>query len=92
MSPEASLLFAVFKQIMLDYIKLDPDSDCSSADYYISEGDDYKVAEDIIFYGQPIYFGSLILRFDDLVDMFQETIGLTSRQLRKQIVRNSIEY
>jgi len=77
---------------MLDYIKLDPDSDCVSADYFESEADDYKVAEDIIFYEQPIYYGTLVLSFDDLVDLFKETIGLTPRQLRKQIVRNSIEY
>jgi hypothetical protein len=92
MSPEASLLFAIFKQIMLDYMKLDPDSDCVSADYFESEADDYQVAENIIFYKQPIYFGGLVLTFDDLVELFQDTVGLTPKKLKQQIVRNSIEY
>lgn len=92
MQSEASLLFAIFKQIILDYIKLDPDSDCVSADYWESEGEDFQVAESIIFYKQPIYYGTFVLTFDELVELFQETIGRTPRQLKQQLVRLSVEY
>lgn len=92
MSPEANLLFNVFKQTILDYIKLDPDSDCISADFYESEGDDYKTAEDIIFNGSKIYYGTLIFTFDDLCELFKEVIRLSPRQLRRQIIEKSIHF
>ena len=92
MSPEANLLFNIFKQTILDYIKLDPDSDCISADFYESEGEDYKTAEDIIFNGQKIYYGSLIFSFDDLCYLFRDVLRLTPRQLRKQIIEKSIHF
>lgn len=92
MSPEANLLFSVFKQTILDYIKLDPDSDCISADFFESEGDDYKTAEDIIFNGQKIYYGNLIFTFDDLCELFKGTIRLTPRQLRRKIIEKAIHF
>lgn len=92
MSPEANLLFSVFKQTILDYIKLDPDSDCISADFFESEGDDYKTAEDIIFNGQKIYYGNLIFTFDDLCELFKSTIRLTPKQLRKKIIEKAIHF
>lgn len=92
MSPEANLLFSVFKQTILDYIKLDPDSDCISADFFESEGDDYKTAEDIIFNGQKIYYGNLIFTFEDLCELFKGTIRLTPKQLRKKIIEKSIHF
>jgi hypothetical protein len=91
-SPEANLLFSVFKQTILDYIKLDPDSDCISADFFESEGDDYKTAEDIIFNKQKIYYGNLVFTFEDLCELFKETIRLTPRQLRKKIIEKSIHF
>ena len=92
MTPEANLLFAIFKQIIFDYIKLDPDSDCISADFYESESEDFYTAEQIIFYNQPIYYGNLTLSFNDMCDLFQEQIGLTSRQLKQKIIEKSIDY
>jgi hypothetical protein len=92
MLPEASLLFAIFKQIILDYIKLDPDSDCVSADYFKSEGEDFKVTEDIIYNGQPVYFNDLIFTFDDLCLLFKDTLSMSPYKLKKQIAKKSIEY
>lgn len=92
MTPEANLLFAIFKQTILDYIKLDPDSDCISADFFESEGDDFKTAEDIIFNGAKIYYGELIFTFNDLCDLFKDIIRLTPKQLRKQINNKAIHF
>jgi hypothetical protein len=92
MLPEASLLFAIFKQTILDYIKLDPDSDCVSADYFKSEGEDYKVAEDIIYKNQPIYFNDLIFTFDDLCFLFKDILSMSPTKLKKAIAKKSIEY
>lgn len=92
MTPEANLLFAIFKQTILDYIKLDPDSDCISADFFESEGDDFKTAEDIIFNGEKIYYGELVFTFNDLCDLFRDVIRLTPKQLRKQINDKAIHF
>lgn len=89
MSPEANLLFAIFKQAILDYIKLDPDSDCISADFYESEGEDYKTAEDFIFNGTKIYYGNMIFTFNDLCELFNEVIRLSPKQLKRQIIEKS---
>lgn len=92
MTPEANLLFAIFKQTILDYIKLDPDSDCISADFFESENEDYKTAEDIIFNGEKIYYGQLIFTFNDLCELFQEIIHLTPKQLKSQIIHKAIHF
>lgn len=92
MSPEANLLFAIFKQIILDYTKLDPDSDCISADFYESEGEDFKTAEDIIFNGAKIYYGNMIFSFHDLCELFQEIIRLSPKQIKQQIISKSIHF
>ncbi len=92
MSPEANLLFAIFKQTILDYIKLDPDSDCISADFYESEGEDYKTAENIIFNSGKIYYGNLIFTFHDLCELFQEVIHLSPRQLKSEIIQKAIHF
>jgi hypothetical protein len=91
-TPEANLLFAIFKQTILDYIKLDPDSDCISADFYESETEDYTTAEDIIFNGQKIYYGQLILTFNDLCELFKEIIHLTPKQLKNRIIQKAIHF
>ena len=92
MSPEMQLLFAIYKHIIMDYIKLDPDSDCVSADFFESEAQDYKIAEDIIFNNQPIYYGKLMLYFDDLVGMFQSKIPVTPQQARRFISQKATEF
>ena len=92
MSPEAHLLFAIFKQCISDYIKLDPNSDTCSADFYESEEDDYKTAEDFLFNDGRIYYGELVFTFEDLVENFKDVIRLTPKQLRKRISEQAIEY
>lgn len=92
MSPEDNLLFAIFKQCITDYIKLDPNSDTCSADFYESEEEDYKTAEDFIYNGACIYYGDLIFTFEDLVEQFSSIIQLTPKQLKKKISEQSIEY
>jgi hypothetical protein len=91
-SPEANLLFAIFKQCITDYIKLDPQSDTCSADFFESEEEDFKTAEDFIYNGAYIYYGELIFTFEDLVEQFSPIIRLTPKQLRKKISEQSIEY
>jgi hypothetical protein len=63
-----------------------------SADYWESEGEDYKTAEDIIFNNVPIYYGTMVFYFDDLVELFKNTIGLNSKQLKKNLSKKVIEY
>lgn len=92
MSSEAALLFAIFKQCITDYIKLDPNSDTCSADFFESEEEDYKTAEDFIFHNTNIYYGELIFNFEDLVEIFEDTIRLTPKQLRKRISELATEY
>ncbi|MDD3412578.1 MAG: hypothetical protein PHY47_01115 [Lachnospiraceae bacterium] len=92
MSPESQLLYAILKQTISDYIKLDPDSDCDSADYFEDEGKDFKTAEDIIFNNVPIYFGSMTFTFDELVTLFPNIIQRTPKQIRQYISKKAIEY
>jgi len=92
MTPEKRLLFAIFDQAINDYIKLDPNSDVCSADFYKSEEEDFKTAEDFIFYNEKIYYGKLVFSFEDMVDFFQDIIKLSPRQLKKKIVDLSVEY
>lgn len=92
MSPEAKLLFSVFRQTIQDYLDLDPDSDCISADFYESEGSDFRVAEDIIFNGEKIYYGELIFTFDDLCELFKEITRLSPREIRYNIIHNCKHY
>ena len=92
MSPEAQLLYAILKQTISDYIKLDPDSDCASADYFEDEGKDFKTAENIIFNNVPIYFGTMTFTFDELVELFPNIIHRTPKELRKHISKKVIEY
>lgn len=92
MSPERSLLFAIFKQTILDYIKLDPDSDAVSADFYESESKDFQVAESIIFGKEKIYYGSLTFTFNELCDMFNDITNLNSTEIKKRISVEAKEY
>ena len=92
MTPESRLLFAIFEQAINDYIKLDPNSDICSADYFKSEEEDYETAEDFIFYDEKIYYGELVFAFEDLVEFFSEAIHLSPRQLRKKITEIAIEH
>lgn len=92
MSPEANLLFAIFKQTILDYIKLDPDSDHISADFYESEGEDYKTAEDIIWNNARIYYGQMVFTFDDLAEVFREVTRCSPEKLKKQISQKAIHF
>ena len=90
--PEKELLFAIFKQAISDYLKLDPDGDSVSADFFESEGDDFKTAEAFIFYAQPIYYGKFELTFNDLCELFSERINTTSSELKRRIVDNAIDF
>lgn len=92
MTPEANLLFAIFKQTILDYIKLDPDSDCISADFFESESEDFTTAEDIIFNGHKIFYGQLIFTFSDLCELFEDVVHLTPKQLKNQIIQKAIHF
>ena len=92
MSPERSLLFAIFKQTILDYIKLDPDSDAVSADFFESESKDFQVAENIIFGKERVYYGSLTFTFEDLCDMFRDITNLNYMQIKKRISAEAKEY
>jgi hypothetical protein len=89
---EASLLFAIFKQTILDYIKLDPDSDRISADFFESEGEDFRIAEDIIFNEEKIYYGEMIFSFYDLADLFRSVTQLSPDQLKKKIMKKAIHF
>lgn len=92
MSPEANLLFAIFKQCISDYIKLDPASDTCSADFFESEEEDFRTAEAFIFGDEKIYYGELVFTFNDLCEIFSKIIRLTPKQLKKRISEQSIEY
>lgn len=86
------LLYAILKQAINDYIKLDPDGDSVTADFYESEGEDYKTAESFIFGSQPIYFGSFVFTFDDLCELFSDRMIYSPNQIRRNIIDNSIEF
>jgi len=88
MSPEEELLYAIVRQAIRDYIRLDPDSDKVSAEYHIDEGQDFKTAEDFLYNNVPIPYGELPLTFRDICSI----LGIDGIRLKKRIARTVIEY
>jgi len=87
-SPEQELLLAILRQAIKDYLNLDPDSDTCAADYYISEGEDYKTAEDFLYNSVPIPYGTLSLTFQDLCFLLK----INKRKIYKYISENFKEF
>ena len=92
MTPEAKLLYAIFKQIISDYVKLDPESDSSSADLVGTEAEDFITAEDIIFNGEKLYYGDLEFTFEDLCILFQPYTYSTYKEIKRNISLKAIDY
>jgi hypothetical protein len=88
MTPEKELLLAVLRQAIRDYIRLDPDSDTVSAEYYLDEGQDYKTAEDFLYNGVPIPFGKMSLQVEDICGI----LGIDLKKTKKKIAKAIIEY
>jgi hypothetical protein len=88
LSPEQQLILALIRQAMRDYIKLDPDSWTLSAEFFESEGQDFKTAEDFLYKSEPIKFGSLNLTYADCCDI----VGIDAKKLKKIIAEQSKEY
>jgi len=88
MIPEKRLLFAVLKQMIKDYIKLNPSSGLVTAEFLESEGMDFKRAEDIIFKGIKFRYGTWDLDFDDLCDI----LDLCPSTIRRKINSNQIDF
>ena len=88
MTPEKKLLLAIVKQAVRDYIRLDPDSDTVSAEYFINEGQDFLSAEEFLYRGNKISFGDLDFSFEDICI----TLDINQKSLKKIIARNIIEY
>ena len=88
MIPEQRLLLDIIRQAIRDYIKLDPDSDTVSAEYYIDEGADYLTAEEFLFNNSSIPYGKWSLTFRDACQI----LDLDNRKIKKKIARNIIEY
>ena len=87
-SPEAELILAIVKQAIRDYIRLDPDSDKVSAEYYVDEGQDYKTAEDFLFNSVPIPFGNISLSLTDICII----LGIDEKKIKSKISKSVIEY
>lgn len=92
MVPEKELLYAILKQSISDYIKLDPDGDSVTADFYQSEGEDFRSAEAFIFGSNTLQYGELVFTFDDLCELFAERMLYSPAKIRRNIIDNSIEY
>lgn len=88
MTPEKSLLLAIMRQAIRDYIRLDPDSDTVSAEYHIDEGQDYQSAEGFLYRSIPLDFGELTLTYIDICQI----LSIDGKKLKKKIARNFIEY
>ena len=88
MSPAEELLLAILRQAIRDYIRLDPDSDSVSAEYYIDEGQDYKTAEDFLYNNVPINFGEKKLTLSNICEL----LNLNERKIKRKIAKSFIEY
>ena len=78
MDSHNELLLAILKQAIRDYIKLDPDSDSSTAEFFESEGKDFKTAEDFIYNGATFTFGTVVFSYNSLCSY----LGVNSRSLK----------
>lgn len=89
MSPEQELLLAILRQAIRDYIKLDPDSDLKSAEFS-EEGEsyDFKTAEDFLYNGSYIHFGSLKFNYVDLCGF----LGIDHYKLKRYLAASAKEY
>jgi hypothetical protein len=89
MSPEQELLLAILRQTIRDYIKLDPDSDLKSAEFSEQgESFDYKTAEDFLYNGSHIYFGSLVFNYKDMCNF----LGIDAAKLKRHLASSAREY
>lgn len=88
MIPEEKLLLDIIRQAIRDYIKLDPDSDTVSAEYYVDEGADFATAEGFLFNNVSISYGKWELTFKDTCSI----LNLDNERIKKKIARNIIEY
>ena len=88
MNPGEELLLAIIKQALRDYLKLDPDSDSVSAEFFENQGADYKTAEDFLYNEVPIYFGDLILTYESAC----EILGIRHKKIKKRVAIEAIEY
>jgi len=82
------LLLAILRQAIRDYIRLDPDSDTVSAEYYIDEGHDYQTSEDFLFNNVPLDFGTIKLTFNDVCSL----LDIDTIKIKRKIARAIIEY
>jgi hypothetical protein len=88
MEPHNELLLRILHQAVRDYMKLDPDSDSSTAEFFENEGADYKTAEDFIYNGTEFMFGTVVFNYDTLCNY----LGINPRKLRKRIAKEATEY
>lgn len=88
MEPHNDLLLAILRQAIRDYIKLDPDSDSSTAEFFENEGADFRTAENFIYHGAEFNFGTVVFSFNTLCSY----LSISSKKLRKRIAKEATEY
>lgn len=88
LTPEKKLLEAILRQAIKDYIRLNPDSNAGSAEFFENESEDYKSAELFIFGGGSIKFGDWDLNLDDACSL----LDISPKRVKKYIYQNQIEY
>jgi hypothetical protein len=88
LTPEKRLLEAVFRQVIKDYLKLNPDSGLCSAEFYENEGQDFKSAEDFLFNGKPIYYGEWVLPYDEVCLI----LDINPKNIKKHIFKNQLDF
>jgi len=86
--PAKRLLEAVFKQAVKDYLKLKPDSNLSSAEFFENEGDDFKSAENFLFNNTPLYYGDWVLPYKEVCLI----LDLNPKNIKKHIFKNQIDF
>lgn len=88
MTPEKELLLAIIKQAVRDYMKLDPDSDQTSAEFCENEGLDYKTAEDFLYNNARIFIGRVSFTFKEAC-LF---LDIQPKKIKKIIAKEAVEY
>ena len=81
MEAHNELLIAILKQAVRDYIKLDPDSDSSTAEFYESESEDFKTAENFLYNGATFSFGTVVFSYDSLCSY----LNINPKTLKKKL-------
>jgi hypothetical protein len=87
-TPEKKLLEAIVKQAIKDYIKLNPESKVTSAEFFEDEASDYKTAEGFIFKNQIFSFGSWDLTFEDICLI----LDIDTKRVKKFIFSKQVDY